>query len=123
MSSSDWRNLWHVMSCFHLFQAGTGCDWLRAVHSLYTLQTPLLKTCYLYPTHSSLHPSVKQIIQEHFEYLSIVSSFNIITSLTYMRYKIFLSCETIIDISTMCTYMQQNCTPCPSKQVIRVYTL
>ena len=33
--SSDWRELWHPMSCFHLFQAGTSCDWLKAVHSLF----------------------------------------------------------------------------------------
>lgn len=87
-----------------------------------TLQTPLLKPCYLYPVHSTLHTSVKQIIQEHFEYLSIVNSFNKITSLTYTHYKIFPSCQTVIDIGTTCTYMQQNSSPCFSKQVIGVYS-
>lgn len=74
-----------------------------------TLQRPLLKPC---PIHSTLHTSVKQIIQEHFEYLSI-----------YMHYEIFPSCQTIIDIGTMYTYRQQNSTPCPSKQFIRVFPI
>ena len=127
MRSSDWRNLWHIMSCFHLFQAGTSCDWLRAVHSLFThtghpadttTETLLFRTNTFQPPHLC-----ETDYSEHFEYLSIMSSFNIITSLTYMRYKIFLSCKTVIHISTMCTYMQQNSTPCSSKQVIGVYTL
>lgn len=63
------------------------------------------------------------MIQEHFEYLSILSYFNIITSLTYMHYKIFPSCQTIIDIGTTCTYMQQNSSPRPSKQAIGVYSV
>lgn len=86
-----------------------------------TLQSPLLKPCYLHPIHSTLHTSVKQIFQEHLEYLSILSSFNVITSLTYMHYKIFASCHTIIGAT--CTYMQQNSTPCPSKPVIVVYSI